>query len=196
MKTVITNFLAVATVLTGLLVTSPSQGQERMTDDQVREIMRLLGPGETLKSVNNVPIQQMQLQRVVPLSVPYTTPQVPGGRICPNCGKIHAPGISQGTVGVSTGGVQWPEVNRDPRAYAWAKEEATINARRGRSGHSKGCAPGTYYSGTGQNHDPNTPWHCYGPGQRRTRMLPNSRLVARARVIDNRGRVYWSAHYR
>ena len=83
------------------------------------------------------------------------------------------------------------EINRDSRAYAWAKREATMlangmwnNSRR--TGHPLGTAPGCSFSGTGISSG--RPNHCY-------RNLGDGRIVARACVYRN-GRYYWSAHLR
>jgi hypothetical protein len=79
------------------------------------------------------------------------------------------------------------EVNRDARAYAFAKREAQMQAAREQCGHLLGIAPGCRFAGVGMSRSTNQPRHC---------STSNLRLVARAYAIGRSGKVYWSAHYR
>jgi hypothetical protein len=79
------------------------------------------------------------------------------------------------------------EVNRDARAYAFAKREAQLQAAREQCGHLLGIAPGCRFSGVGMSRSITQPRHC---------STDRLRLVARAYAIGRSGRVYWSAHYR
>jgi len=88
-------------------------------------------------------------------------------------------------------------VGKGTDTYQHALREATIIAERGADyhlhrdgGHPLGNAPGTTYSGTGYSWDFNRPNHCwYGE-------LPESQLVARARVRGVNDAWFWSAHYK
>jgi hypothetical protein len=79
------------------------------------------------------------------------------------------------------------EVNRDARAYAFAKREAQLQAAREQCGHLLGIAPGCRFSGVGMSRSITQPRHC---------STDRLRLVARAYAIGRSGKVYWSAHYR
>ena len=103
--------------------------------------------------------------------------------LCSQCGQYHALPQYAAQAGLSA-----REVNRDTAAYAHAKREATILARRGFGGHPLGVAPGARYAGTGSSFSANSPNHCYDH-------WPESRLVARA-VVQVGNKFWWSAHYR
>lgn len=93
-----------------------------------------LKPGETLVSVNGIPVSQIakstELNRI-------TQPD--------NSNLGHAARYV---------------VNRNQAAYNHALKEAQILANRGSSGHPMGCAPGSSRSGTGYSWN-SVPNHCY-----------------------------------
>ena len=112
-----------------------------------------------------------------------------GYNLAPGETLVAVDGVPVGGAGVkpaAAAGLLPGEINRDARAYAWAKREATILAARGTAGHPMGCAPGTRYSGTGYSHS-GRPVHCYSE-------MPESRIVARACVRGRNGAFYWSCH--
>lgn len=127
-----------------------------------------LAPGETLVSVNGVPVSTstMTVQTRGPIA-----------------------NLAQTAVNVVEG-ISSRIVNRDAAAYNHALREAQILASRRGSGHPLGVAPGCSYAGTGTSFSAEQPNHCYA------REMPESRLVARAVVRGSDGRYYWSAHYR
>lgn len=93
-----------------------------------------LAPGETLISVNGVPVNNQQAQPVKK--------------------------IITGAVNVVSS-ISSRVVNRDPAAYAHALREAQILASRRASGHPLGVAPGCRYAGTGTSFSAEVPNHCY-----------------------------------
>ena len=95
-----------------------------------------LAPGETLVSVNGVPVSQLQ----GPL--------------------VSAAQIVKGFVG-AVDAISSRIVNRDSAAYNHALREAQILANNRWKGHPLGVAPGCSYSGTGTSSHPEAPNHCY-----------------------------------
>ena len=85
-----------------------------------------------------------------------------------------------------------PVINKDPEVYAHALKEAQMVAAQGKNysvGHPLGTHPSCKHSGTGWSRSPHRPGHCYEDE------LPESRIVARARVYNN-GIWFWAAQYR
>jgi hypothetical protein len=129
-----------------------------------------LAPGETLVSIDGVSVEQFNVRSTGPI-------------------RNAIAGVTNATAQVMRSISNAFIVNRDERAYRHALREAQILANRRSAGHPLGVAPGCRFSGTGISLSADRPNHCY-------LNLPNARLVARAMVVGNDGRFYWSAHYR
>lgn len=79
------------------------------------------------------------------------------------------------------------EIATDQAAYRFAKQEAELQAARGKVGHWLGIAPGCKFAGVGSSNSTTRPNHCTSK---------KYRIVARACAIGQNGVVYWSSQWR
>ena len=165
-----------------------------------------LAPGEKLLAVNGVPVNSQPtsqptlsgsgVQQASYLQPGTTFSGSPVNSMPQASGGYQSQPMSGYSSSSSRGGNS-PVIGEGTAAYQHALREAQIIAARGSNyhrsgdgGHPLGVAPGCSYAGTGYTWDPNRPGHCY-LGE-----LPDSRIVARARVQGANGAWFWSAHYR
>ncbi len=170
-----------------------------------------LAPGEKLLAINGVPVGSSGNQVTYSNSVvgpvrqaghvqqaQYAQPINSGSTIQRVSGSsVPVQAYSSVPSNHTTRGGTPAVIGEGTAAYQHALREAQIIAsrggnyhRQGDGGHPLGTAPGCSYSGTGYTWDPNRPGHCF-LGE-----LPDSRIVARARVQGANGAWFWSAHYR
>jgi hypothetical protein len=147
-----------------------------------------LNPGETLLSVDGVPVTPLQEKQGA---------CGPGGCINNFVEAVLPPVINNLRPTVRARNGFPPLIGQGTAAYQHALREAQIIASRGANyyayrdgGHPLGNAPGARYSGTGYTWDVNRPGHCWEDE------LPESRIIARARWQGINGAWFWSAHYR